>query len=71
MTGEIQRDLFNKESTEGDRFRDFLKSIFRSCSQIYSFGFLKETSEEFEYQVEAEELMEKESRGEIEGGDDF
>ena len=66
-----QEDLFKRGSSE-DQTREFLKFLFRGVERIYSFRFLEEVFQEFEFELEAERLMEEEEiRGEIEGENDF
>ncbi len=71
ITQGTQRNLFEKEPTEEDQVKDFLKMIFRACEKVYSSEVVKEAFNEWEIQKEIEEEFERAAEEEIQEGDDF
>ncbi len=65
----IQRELFEKEETQEDQTKDFLKGIFAVCEQTFSAKTLREAFSEWEIEKDIEREMERDAIGEQDVGD--
>lgn len=66
----IQGNLFQRQPTEEDRLKDFLKSLFATIEGTWGFHVIEEGYEEYRIQKEMEEEFEKAAEEEIQE-DDF
>ncbi len=66
----VKRDLFQREPTEEDRVKDFLKNFFSMIERLWSFDLVKDTFEIWCIEREMEEDFQNEAIREEER-DDF
>ncbi len=50
----MQGNLFDREPTEEDRLKDFLKSLFHTIERMWDFDLIEESFREYEIQREME-----------------